>query len=115
MARVSVLAGPPAGLRIFRLRPFPAPTVFRWGGQDGQSGCPARRWTKGAGWNFRARNASSGAYGIPQSLPGSKMGTVAADWRTNPTTQITWGLQYIKASYGSPCSAWGHSQSVNWY
>lgn len=86
---------------------------FGWA--DGQFGCLDSLWTKESGWNFRASNASSGAYGIPQSLPGSKMGTVAADWRTNPTTQITWGLQYIKASYGSPCSAWGHSQSVNWY
>ena len=61
--------------------------------------------------------ASSGAYGIPQSLPASKMGTVDDDWRTNPVTQIRWGLQYIKASYGTPCSAWSawQSRSPHWY
>ena len=60
-------------------------------------------------------NASSGATGIPQSLPGSKMATAGADWQTNAATQVAWGLDYIQRGYGSPCSAWSHSQAVNWY
>ncbi|GES27947.1 hypothetical protein AB0G60_02505 [Streptomyces angustmyceticus] len=71
-------------------------------------------WTKESGWRWNAANPS-GAYGIPQALPGSKMKSAGADWRTNPATQIKWGLKYIKGSYGSPAAAWRHSQSVNWY
>jgi hypothetical protein len=72
-------------------------------------------WQRESGWNHLAENASSGAYGIPQSLPGSKMATVAPDWRTNPETQITWGLAYIAARYGNPRGAWEHSQRAGWY
>ena len=72
-------------------------------------------WQRESGWNHLAENASSGAYGIPQSLPGSKMADVAPDWRTNPETQITWGLAYIAARYANPQGAWGHSQRVGWY
>ena len=72
-------------------------------------------WQRESGWNHLAENASSGAYGIPQSLPGSKMADVAPDWRTNPETQITWGLAYIAARYGNPQGAWEHSQRVGWY
>lgn len=72
-------------------------------------------WRRESGWNHLAENSSSGAYGIPQSLPGSKMAAVAPDWRTNPETQITWGLAYIAARYGSPQGAWEHSQRVGWY
>jgi hypothetical protein len=84
-----------------------------WGSE--QYACLDRLWTKESNWNPHAENPSSGAYGIPQALPGSKMGTVAADWRTNPATQITWGLDYIEGRYGTPCAAWSHSQAVNWY
>lgn len=84
-----------------------------WGAD--QFSCLDRLWTKESNWNPSAQNRSSGAYGIPQALPGSKMGTVAADWRTNPATQITWGLNYIEGRYGTPCGAWAHSQAVNWY
>ncbi|MFB2583118.1 hypothetical protein ACEXQD_17860 [Herbiconiux sp. P15] len=84
-----------------------------WGSDQMQ--CLDSLWTKESGWNYQAENASSGAYGIPQSLPGSKMATVADDWATNAVTQITWGLDYIARGYGTPCSAWSHSQSVNWY
>jgi hypothetical protein len=63
-------------------------------------------WQQESGWNVYAENPSSGAYGIPQSLPGDKMATVASDWQTDPTTQIIWGLDYIKATYGTPCAAW---------
>ncbi|MEU4378959.1 lytic transglycosylase domain-containing protein [Micromonospora echinofusca] len=77
--------------------------------------CLNKLWDKESGWNHKARNPSSGAYGIPQALPGSKMGSVADDWQTNPTTQIKWGLGYIEGRYGSPCKAWAHSQDVGWY
>jgi hypothetical protein len=72
-------------------------------------------WNKESGWSTSAENPSSGAYGIPQALPGSKMGTVASDWRTNPATQIKWGLGYIKDRYGSPASAWSFWQANGWY
>ena len=86
-----------------------------YGFDDGQWSCLDNLWNGESGWRFTAENSSSGAYGIPQSLPGSKMGSVGADWRTNPATQIRWGLGYIAASYGGPCAAWRHSQSHNWY
>ncbi|HET9648457.1 MAG TPA: transglycosylase SLT domain-containing protein [Microlunatus sp.] len=66
-------------------------------------------------WNVHATNAGSGAYGIPQALPGGKMASVASDWRTNPATQIIWGIQYMKSTYGSPCAAWGFKSSHGWY
>lgn len=86
---------------------------YGWGGD--QFGCLNSLWNKESGWNFTATNPSSGAYGIPQSLPGSKMAAAGSDWQTNPQTQIKWGLSYISASYGTPCAAWGHSQATNWY
>lgn len=72
-------------------------------------------WTRESGWNHLAENPSSGAYGIPQSLPASKMAVVGDDYRTNPRTQIQWGLAYISARYGVPDRAWAHSERVNWY
>ncbi len=82
-----------------------------------QWGCLEQLWNGESAWRYTAENTSSGAYGIPQSLPGSKMATIAPDWRTNPVTQIRWGLQYIKSSYGSPCAAWGawNSRYPHWY
>jgi len=68
-----------------------------------------------SGWNYTATNASSGAYGLVQALPGSKMASVADDWRTNPATQIKWGLNYMNSRYGSPCGAWSFWQSHHWY
>ncbi|GAA3577109.1 hypothetical protein GCM10022197_37930 [Microlunatus spumicola] len=68
-----------------------------------------------SGWNVHAQNASSGAYGLPQSLPGSKMASVAPDWRDNPATQIIWGAQYMKSRYGSPCGAKSHWESAGNY
>ncbi|MEV0268874.1 lytic transglycosylase domain-containing protein [Hamadaea sp. NPDC050747] len=72
-------------------------------------------WNRESGWDETAENSSSGAYGIPQALPGNKMATAGSDWRTNPATQIKWGLGYIKSVYGSPSAAWAHSQSTGWY
>ncbi|MEV7631374.1 phospholipase [Microbacterium sp. NPDC089318] len=87
----------------------------RYGWGEGEFSCLAKLWTKESGWNYQAYNSNGGATGIPQSLPGSKMATAGADWRTNAATQIAWGLGYIDRAYGSPCAAWGHSQAVNWY
>ena len=72
-------------------------------------------WMKESGWRVNADNPTSSAYGIPQALPGSKMSSFGADWRTNPHTQIGWGLNYIAQRYGSPRAAWAHSQAHNWY
>ena len=80
-----------------------------------QFGCLDSLWTKESNWTVTADNPTSDAYGIPQALPGSKMSSAGADWATNPVTQIRWGLGYIADRYGSPCSAWGHSQRMNWY
>ena len=71
-------------------------------------------WNQESGWRWNAENAS-GAYGIPQALPGSKMASAGADWQTNPRTQIIWGLGYIKSTYGTPCNAWAHEQADGWY
>ncbi|THJ00898.1 lytic transglycosylase domain-containing protein [Nocardioides sp.] len=72
-------------------------------------------WRRESGWNHLAENPRSGAYGIPQSLPAAKMAVVGSDWRTNPETQIMWGLAYIAARYGSAQRAWAHSERVGWY
>ena len=77
--------------------------------------CLDKLFTKESNWRVTADNPTSSAYGIPQALPGSKMASVGSDWRTNPATQITWGLNYIAGRYGTPCGAWSHSQSHNWY
>ncbi len=66
-------------------------------------------------WNYRAQNPSSGAYGLVQALPASKMASAGADWRTNPATQIKWGLNYMNDRYGSPCGAWSFWQANRWY
>ncbi|MFC4783338.1 lytic transglycosylase domain-containing protein [Nocardioides sp. MAHUQ-72] len=80
-----------------------------------QFGCLDSLYTRESGWRVNADNPSSSAYGIPQALPGEKMASAGADWATNPATQIRWGLGYIQDRYGSPCGAWGHSQSFGWY
>ncbi|WP_244950001.1 transglycosylase SLT domain-containing protein [Streptomyces griseofuscus] len=68
-----------------------------------------------SGWNPSATNASSGAYGLVQALPGSKMASAGADWKTNPATQIKWGLDYMNSRYGSPAKAWAFWQTNHWY
>lgn len=72
-------------------------------------------WHRESGWNHLAENPTSGAYGIPQSLPARKMAVAGKDWRTSPETQIRWGLAYIAARYRSPERAWAHSERVGWY
>lgn len=86
---------------------------FGW--SSSQFGCLVSLWGRESGWNTYASNPSSGAYGIPQALPGSKMASAGADWATNPATQIRWGLGYIQQLYGSPCAAWEHSEADGWY
>jgi hypothetical protein len=77
-------------------------------------GCLLDIWNRESGWVYDAENAS-GAYGIPQALPGSKMASAGADWQTDPATQIRWGLGYIKNVYGNPCSAWAFEEANNYY
>lgn len=72
-------------------------------------------WDHESHWNHKSHNNGSGAHGIPQALPGSKMRSAGADWRTNPVTQIKWGLNYIDSRYGSPAAAWAHFQRHGWY
>lgn len=86
---------------------------YGWG--DDQYGCLVALWDRESGWNYQAYNRSSGATGIPQALPGSKMASAGADWQTNAATQIAWGFGYIAGRYGNPCGAWNHSESHNWY
>ena len=87
--------------------------AYGWG--SGEFSCLDQLWVSESNWNPYAQNSSSGAYGIPQSLPPEKMATAGSDWRTNPATQIEWGLAYIRDSYGSPCGAWGFKLGNNWY
>jgi hypothetical protein len=84
-----------------------------WGSE--QFDCLVALWNRESGWNVYAENPSSGAYGIPQALPGNKMASAGGDWATNAATQIEWGLGYISGSYGSPCGAWQSSEDRGWY
>ncbi|MEU8242061.1 lytic transglycosylase domain-containing protein [Actinoplanes missouriensis] len=77
--------------------------------------CLNQLWNKESGWNYKAENRSSGAYGIPQALPGRKMASAGADWKSNPATQIKWGLGYVKGRYQSPCGAWTYFQNNGHY
>lgn len=88
--------------------------VARQGWSPTQFGCLDRLWTRESNWQLTAQN-SSGAYGIPQALPASKMAAMGSDWRSNPITQIRWGLWYIANAYGSPCIALQHSYRYNYY
>lgn len=81
---------------------------------DDQYACLVALWNRESHWNVYAYNAGSGAYGIPQALPGSKMASAGADWQTSYQTQVNWGLGYI-GRYGTPCGAWAHSESTGWY
>ncbi|MFJ1654942.1 transglycosylase SLT domain-containing protein [Streptomyces sp. NPDC088337] len=81
----------------------------------GQFQCFSNIVNHESSWNYRAVNPSSGAYGLFQALPGSKMSSVGADWQTNPATQIKWGLSYMDGRYGSPCDAWNFWQANHWY
>lgn len=96
-------------------RALAAPMVAQRGWGDSEYRCLIALWEKESHWNPNAYNRRSGATGIPQALPGNKMASAGADWKTNPATQIRWGLGYIAGRYGTPCKAWGHSKAVGWY
>jgi len=87
---------------------------YGWKSQR-QYQCLVSLWTRESGWRHKAHNSGSGAHGIPQAMPGSKMASAGPNWRSNPRTQIKWGLKYINGRYGSPCGAWSHWQSRHWY
>ena len=74
-----------------------------------------RLWMRESSWNIYATNPYSGAYGIPQAVPGSKMSSAGPNWRTSARTQIRWGLRYIRGRYGSPRNAWNHEVAYGWY
>ncbi len=90
-----------------------AEQLYGWTGD--QWLCLDELWKRESGWSHTAGNTSSGAFGIPQALPGDKMAAFGADWQTNPATQIKWGLSYINGRYSTPCGAWGHFTAKNWY
>jgi hypothetical protein len=86
---------------------------YQWGSY--QYGCVEKLWTRESHWNYRAHNRRSGAHGIPQALPAVKMDVIADDWRTNPVTQIRWGLHYIDVRYETPCRAWSKFSRSRYY
>ena len=86
---------------------------YNWG--SSQFICLNRLWTKESNWRYQARNSYSGAHGIAQALPASKMESISTDWRTNPVTQIQWGLKYISSRYSTPCKAWASSKRHGYY
>jgi hypothetical protein len=89
--------------------------VMARGWSAGEFDCLVALWDRESHWNVYAFNPTSGAYGIPQALPGNKMASVGADWKTNPKTQIIWGLGYIAGRYATPCGAWAQSERAGWY
>jgi hypothetical protein len=89
--------------------------IDEYGFPEKEYKCLASLWTKESNWNYKSRNKKSGAHGIPQALPASKMNVVSTDWRTNPVTQIRWGLRYISIRYETPCKALAKHKRSNWY
>lgn len=88
-------------------------TDYQWG--DDQYACLNKLWTKESHWNYKAHNYRSGAHGIAQALPAVKMEVISSDWRTNPLTQIRWGLRYIDIRYETPCQAWSKFKRSRYY
>jgi hypothetical protein len=86
---------------------------YEWG--DDEYACLNRLWTKESHWNYKAHNYRSGAHGIAQALPAIKMEVISSDWRTNPVTQIRWGLRYIDSRYSTPCKAWAKFKRSKYY
>jgi len=89
--------------------------IDEYGFNERQYNCLNELWTQESNWNYKSRNKVSGAHGIPQALPASKMNIISTDWRTNPVTQIRWGLRYISIRYETPCKAWSKHKRSNWY
>jgi hypothetical protein len=121
--KISVPPPPPAPAAPIVIEPAPDPSTAQgiaynmlasFGFGTDQWGCLDDLWSQESGWRYNAENAS-GAYGIPQALPGSKMASAGSDWLTNPATQIKWGLGYIQSRYGNPCGAWAMEESQGFY
>ena len=89
--------------------------VEEYGFAEKEYKCLNQLWTQESNWNYKSRNKKSGAHGIPQALPATKMNVVSTDWRTNPVTQIRWGLRYISIRYETPCKALAKHKRSNWY
>jgi hypothetical protein len=111
---VSVFAGPPPSPGTVKAIAYNMMASFGFDAAT-QFPCVNNIWTRESNWNPLAENATSGAYGIPQALPGSKMASAGSDWQTDATTQIKWGLGYIKSVYGTPCNAWAFWQAHDYY
>lgn len=94
------------GRRMLARRPWSSPRQFR---------CLDRLWTRESHWNHRAAQPTTGAYGIPQAYPGARMAAAGNDWRSNPRTQIKWGLRYVHGRHGNACAAWKHLRTQGWY
>ena len=101
----------PTGAQIYAQRTFPR---YGWSISSHWS-CLYNLWTRESNWRWNATNPSSGAYGIPQSLPASKLAQAGTDWRDDGLTQVQWGENYIQSRYGNPCGAWSHSIQYGWY
>lgn len=123
-AELEIISGEQVTRLFINAAPYPDPEstkgfalsqVEARGWDYSQYSCLVKLWERESNWRWNALNKSSGAYGIPQSLPGTKMASAGADWRTNPQTQVKWGLGYIEGRYGSPCSALAHSDRRGWY
>ena len=106
-----VLARTPTGARIVASKLNSV--TYHW--SDSQLSCLTTLWSRESHWNFKSQNSRSGAYGIPQANPGSKMSSAGNDWRSNPITQLKWGMSYVNARYGNPCRALSKSNSFGWY
>jgi len=118
VVRVGTMSVPDASAKVLspgQARALAKSLVAERGWDASQFSCLDRLWTRESNWRVGAHNTRSGAYGIPQALPGTKMSSVAADWRTNARTQIVWGLGYVKSRYGTPCGALDHSHARGWY
>lgn len=89
--------------------------IDEYGYEEKEYSCLNRLWTKESHWNYKAHNYRSGAHGIPQALPAIRMEVIASDWRTNPVTQIRWGLRYIDIRYDTPCKAWAKFKRSRYY
>lgn len=110
-ARTSATSAQPSGSP----QQIAASMLGSFGWSSSQFSCLDSLWGHESGWNPYAMNPTTGAYGIPQAVPGSKMSAAGADWQSNAATQIRWGLGYIQADYGSPCGAWSHEEATGWY
>ena len=96
-------------------QPIAQAMLGSFGWSASQFSCLEPLWAGESGWSATASNPSTGAYGIPQAMPASKMASAGPNWQTSAATQIRWGLDYIKSTYGSPCAAWSHEEADRWY